>query len=244
LYAVIGLLAGLIIGFFVANTLNRREVDAARSELLRLRAKESTGNREANNEASQSALTDDEIRNAIATADARPDDFFLQRKLGLYLYLYSAQTPNAFYLEDVVRLLKRAEAQNAKDYEVIVGLANVLFDIGQANDPRRFAEARSYYLKALEIKPDDANTRTDLGLTYYLGQPSEPQRAIIEYRRSLMIDPRHELTLQNLATALISTGQKDEAQRRIDELSNLNPQHPALPGLRTQLAQSKVNSQE
>jgi tetratricopeptide (TPR) repeat protein len=244
LFAVTGLLAGLIIGFFVANALNRGEVDKARSELARLRAAETARNNEKSGEPSKSALTDDEIRNAIAAADARPDDLSLQRKLGLSLYLYSGQTPQPFYLEDVVRLLQRAATGDGKDYEVIIALANVLFDIAQTSDPRRFTEARGYYLKALEIKPDDANARTDLGLTYYLGQPSEPQRAISEYRRSLLIDPRHELTLENLATALMSTGQRDEARRRIEELSALNPAHPSLPGLRAQLARGEVSHQE
>lgn len=248
LYAVIGLLAGAIIGFFVANKLNRSEVDGMRAELSRLRAgqlsqvKEKGGARDT--EAPGGALTDDEIRSAIASADARPDDLYLQRNLGLALYRYSSQTPNAFYLEDIVRLLKRAYRAEARDHEAVIALANVLFDIGQTSDPQRFIEARDYYLKALEIKPDDVNARTDLGLTYFLGRPSDPQRAIVEYRRSLSLDPRHELTLQNLATALITTGRRNEAQQRIDELSRLNPAHPALSGLRSQLAQSEVINQE
>lgn len=250
LYAIIGLLAGFIIGFFVANSLNRAGVEAARAELSRLRAAQPAQNQEERTAGSQVAtdgggqLTDQEIRNAIATADARPGDLSLQRNLGLALYRYSSQTPNPFYSEDVVRLLKRAAEGNAKDYEVLVALGNVLFDLGQSSDPQRFSEARTYYLKALELKPDDVSTRTDLGLTYYLGRPSDPGRAISEYRRSLAIDPHHELTLQNMATALLSTGQQDEASRMIDELGRLNPSNPALSSLRAQLAQRQVKNQE
>jgi tetratricopeptide (TPR) repeat protein len=237
-----------MIGFFVANKLNRSEVDGMRAELTRLRAGSSSQAKQASSgrgdEAAVSSLTDDEIRNAIATADARPKDSYLQRNLGLALYRYSTRTPNAFYLEDVVRLLKRAFSSNGKDHEIIAALANALFDIGRSSDAARLNESRAYYLKALEIKPDDVNARTDLGLTYYLQKPSDPQRAIIEYRRSLAIEPRHELTLQNLATALISTGQRDEAAKLIDELGGLNPSNPALPDLRAQLSQSKVINQE
>ena len=81
--------------------------------------------------------------------------------------------------------------------------------------------------------------RTRLGLTYYFGQPSDPQRAIVEYRKSLALDPRHEPTLQHLASALIAVGNREEAQKRIDELQNLNPSNQALPNLRAQLAQSR-----
>ena len=245
LYGFVGLLAGLLIGFFVANRLNRGEVDALRAELSNLRAHAPARAEETSGaKSSASSLTDEEIRDAIASADARPADLYLQRNLGLALYRYSTQTPNAFYLADVVRLLKRAYEGNSKDYEAVVALANVLMERGQSADPKYLLEARAYYLKALALKPEDVETRTALGLTYYLGNPSEPQRAISEYRRSLLIDPHHELTLQNLAAALISTGGMDEARKRIEELSGLNPSNPALPDLRARLAQRTVMNRE
>ncbi len=94
------------------------------------------------------------------------------------------------------------------------------------------------------MRADDVRVRTALGLTYYFGQPSDPRRAIAEYRKSLAIDPRDEPTLQNLASALISLGHRDEAQQRIDDLAKVNPSNPALPNLRAQLAQSKNAAQE
>jgi predicted Zn-dependent protease len=69
-------------------------------------------------------------------------------------------------------------------------------------------------------------------------------RAIAEYRKSLKLDPRHEPTLQNLAAALISAGQTQEAQKIIDQLSGLNPQNSALPNLRAQMALSRNRNPE
>jgi tetratricopeptide (TPR) repeat protein len=160
------------------------------------------------------------------------------------LYRYASQKQDARYLPDVARFLKRAYDLNSKDFDLTVSLANVLFDIGQTSDPARFTEARVYYQKALEQKPNDVQTRTDLGLTYYLGKPSDPQRAITEYRKALTLNPKHESALQNLATALIATGKHDEAQKRIEELESISPQNPSLPNLRAQLAQSKVAARE
>jgi Flp pilus assembly protein TadD len=137
-------------------------------------------------------------------------------------------------------MLKRAHDGDPKDYETMVLLGNALFDVGQNGEPASFGEARAYYLKALDMKPDDVNVRTDLGLTYYFGKPSDPQRAIREYRKSLAIEPRHEMTIQNLAAALIATRNLAEAQQRIDELKSLNPANPALPDLAAQLEQSKT----
>ena len=180
----------------------------------------------------------------IARGDANPNDVVLQRNIGRGFYLYAVQTGETKLLPEAVRFLQRAYAAEPNDYETTVMLGNALFDLGRASDAESFKEARTYYLKALAIKPNDVDVRTDLGLTYYFGEPSQPERAIAEYRKSLAVDPRHESTLQNLATALISIGDLDEARERIDELQRLNPSHTALPNLRAQLAQSKNKAKE
>jgi tetratricopeptide (TPR) repeat protein len=248
LYSIIGLLVGFIIGFTFANQTNRGPAGQPRPADAHARsAQTQTGQTDTRNAPQANAPnspTEAEIRDAIAKADARADDVALQRNFGMVLYRYANQTRNAALLPDVARMLKRAYDANPKDRELAVSLGNVLFDIGQASDPARFAEAREYYAKALEIKPDDANVRTDLGLTYYFGQPSDPQRAIAEYRKSLAIDARHEPTLQNLAAALMTVGRTDEAQKTIDQLSILNPSNPALSDLRAQMAQSRNKTQE
>lgn len=250
LYGIIGLLAGFIIGFVFANQTNRSALNngarAAQSNSARSNVTSDTGGAAQTSANSNRPATpsEAEIRDAIAKADARPDDAALQRNFGMVLYRYASQTQNAGFLPDVARMLKRAYDANPQDRDLAIALGNVFFDIGQASDPARFAEAREYYLKALEIKGDDVNVRTDLGLTYYFGQPSDPQRAITEYRKSLALDPRHEQTLQNLATALIATGKLEEAQKTIDQLTSLNPANPALPDLRAQMAQGKNKTRE
>lgn len=245
LFGVIGLFAGLLISFIVTNALHVNEPDAMSANIARSSAPPAGETEAASNSQDPSeSLSDEEIRGAIAKADARPDDHALQRNFGLALYQYVTQARDTRYLPDVARFLKRAYDADPKDHDLAVSLGNVHFDIGQSSDPASFAEARKYYLKALEMKPDDADVRTDLGLTYYFGQPSDPQRAIAEYRKSLALNPRHEPTLQSLASALISTGNRAEAQKRIDELQSVNPSNPSLPNLRAQLAQSRNAAQE
>jgi Flp pilus assembly protein TadD len=248
LYLMIGTLAGLLIGFTSANMLGHARLEQARTP-------EGTGARAEGQSAASGkgsapaaaaggaqqtpAVTEEKIREAIAKADSKPDDIDLQKKFGRALYQYANQTQDPRYLEDVVRCFKRVYDANPKDREITVELANALFDIGQTTAPEGFSKARVYYLKALEMKPDDASVHTDLGLTYYYGKPSDPQRAIAEYRKSLQLTPRDERALESLATALISTGKRDEAQQRIEELRGINPGNPSLSNLRAQLAQSK-----
>ncbi|MGB7926102.1 MAG: tetratricopeptide repeat protein, partial [Pyrinomonadaceae bacterium] len=239
LFGLIGLFAGLVISFIVTNALYTGAVragNAAGSGAVERAEGTGAANEE---EESSTTLSDEEIRAAIARADARADDAAVQRNFGLALYQYSKQTQETRYLPDIARFLKRAYDADPQDHDLTVSLASVYFDIGQSSDPASFDEARRYYLKALETKPDDASARARLGQTYYFGKPSDPKRAIVEYRKSLAADPRHEPALQNLASALITTGNREEAQKRIDELQKLNPSNAALPNLRAQLAQSK-----
>lgn len=238
MFGVIGLFAGLVISFIVTNALHHDEMRAAPA---RPGAESGAGNTKAASTAddSSASLSEEEIRGAIAKADARADDIAVQRNFGLALYQYSRQAQETRFLPDIARFLKRAYDADPKDHDLTVSLASVLFEIGQSSDPASFIEARRYYLKALEMRPDDASARARLGQTYYFGQPPDPERAIIEYRKSLAIDPRHEPALQSLASALITTGRSEEAQKRIDELQKLNPSSVALPNLRAQLAQSK-----
>ena len=244
LYIAGGLLAGFMLGFILANSMYRNSVEQSRpvetNPNTNTEQSVNGGGAESRTGNTKPVLSDEEIRDAIARTDARPDDLKLQHDFGVALYRYQ---DTRFY-PDAARFLKRALDADPKDRELTVMLANVLFDIGQSSDPERFSEARTYYQKALEMKADDENVRTDLGLTYFLGRPSDPQRAIAEFRKSLALNPRHEQTLQALASALIATGSRDEAQKRIEELQKINPQNPAIANLRAQLAQSRNDTQE
>ncbi|HJQ33473.1 MAG TPA: tetratricopeptide repeat protein [Pyrinomonadaceae bacterium] len=252
------LILGFVAGFFLANGLNRQEQDRLRAEVTSLKAGGPTAN--ANNNAqpagrgqqTQTAgedslpqLTDEQLANAVTKADAAPSDAELQRKVGQGLYVYAWQTGNASILPDVARILKRAHELDPKDYKTTVMAADAQFLIARSgNDPKPLAEARKLYESALAAKPDDAVVRTSLGLTYFYDSPSDPQRAIREYRRALQTDPKQEMPLQSLAAALVETGAFDEASKRLDELEKLNPSNKDLPNLRAHLEQKRNAAKE
>lgn len=246
LYALAGLVAGCLIGFFFANSVNRKELEELRGEVARARGVKSD-NQSANGGASDAAAsmpTDDEMRDLIAKADASRNDVEYQRKVGQGLYLYALGTGRPALMPEAVRLLKRAHEADPKNYETMLLVGNSLFALGQAGDATKYEEARTYYHQALATKPDDANVHALLGMTYFFGEPSEPERAIKEYRKSLAADPRHEMALQSLSSALIATGALAEAGRRIEELRTINASNAALSNLRAQLAQAKNAAKE
>lgn len=133
----------------------------------------------------------------------------------------------------IVKQLEDLAAQNPKDSEVRLKLANFLYD------QRQYAQAIEWYQRALELDPKNVNARTDLGTTYYY--TGHPQEALREYRKSLAIDPRHEPTLMNMVVVnLEGTHDLAAAQGAWDRLHKVNPNNPALEGLKQKLEAARA----
>jgi tetratricopeptide (TPR) repeat protein len=229
-YIIIALvgLAAFVGGFLLANTLNRSEIDQMRAEVESKRANANTQNE------SQAGLnlTAAEIDAKLAESDANPQNFNFQKGLGIALYRYGAMKQDVSIIEKAIKPLERANQIDASDNDVLVALGNSYFDIGyfkKENEP--FQKSREYYSKALNSRPKDVELRTDLGLTYFLLQPQDLERAAAEFERSLADDPNHEKTLQFYAQTLVKQGNLSKANEIIERLKNVNPQSPSLAEL-------------
>ncbi len=191
------------------------------------------------------SLTDDEIRAKITDADRNPNNLAFQKNLGMALYNYASMKQNAELLQEVLRLLTRVYDANPNDYETVVALGNVNFDIGYfKKDNEHLKKSRAFYQKALEQKPKDADVQTDLGLTYFLSNPPETDAAIADFQESLLANPKHEKTLQVLIQALISVNKRDEAEKYIARLKEINPNNQIFTTLGTPSAQGESNLQK
>ena len=104
--------------------------------------------------------------------------------------------------------------------------AKPLIEIGNAYyDHKFYPQAIEFYQKALALKPDDINVRTDMGTAmFYSGSPKE---AVAQFEKSLKLDPNHAQTLFNMGIVKME-GLKDRAgaiaawQRLLDT----NPNYP------------------
>lgn len=220
-------------GFILANALNRSETDGLRAENARL--KNDSG--DAGESESETALSEDEIRRRINEAEQNPTNFSFQKNLGLALYRYAAMKQDAAMLSEVEKILNRAHRLNDKDNDVLVALGNLQFDFGYFRKSNEgFVKARQYYAKALEQNPNDVDVRTDLGLTYFLSNPPEIEKAIAEFKISLENNPKHEKTLQFLTQSYIKTGNTPQAEIYLARLREINPQTPNLEDFQTQMA--------
>ena len=238
--SIIAVIVSFLGGFLLANALNRNELNSLRTENERL----AKSKNQLNQNEPELSLSDEEIRERIAEADGNPKNFAFQRNLGLALYRYAAMKQDADLLAEVGRILNRAFESNRQDYDVAVTLGNVFFDIGYfKKDNEQFQKARGFYQTALGLRPNDADVRTDLGLTYFLTKPPENDAAFGEFQKSLQINPKHEKTLQVLAQLFLSQNKTQEAEKYIVRLKDANSNNQFLPELESQISQIKNNTQ-
>lgn len=222
--SVLAVLIAFAGGFLLANALNRSELVKITAENERI--KNST---QPTLNPNEQELSIEEIKQKIVQADQNPDNFDFQKNLGIGLYRYATVKQNPEMLLDVERLLKRAYDKNPKDQEVLVFYGNTLFDIGYAKkDNAKFEQARKIYSEALTQQPKDVDIQTDFGLTYFYENPPQDERAISELKKTLVIKPAHERSLQYLAQIYARQNNPAESEKYLAELRKVNPNNQIL----------------
>lgn len=223
MFGVIGLLIGSILGFMFANSLNRSAIETS--------ATASTSALSANSnpalppdhppigattgDGQPGAAAIQQVSAAIEKAKAEPQSFEAQMTAGdLY---YQIQR-----FEDAAKFYEAATKLKPTDAEPFVKAGNAYFDA------ENYLEAEKWYTEALAKNPKDITARTDLGLTFYLREPRDINRAIKEYKTALAVNPKHEVTLQNLVIAYREKGDAANLQKTTDELRAVNPNNPVL----------------
>ncbi len=227
LFGVCGLIAGLIIGFYIANTINRREISQQQN------ARQNTVNPSFPQQQTQAADIKElqtqgkplpEVSEKLDRARNEPANFDAQIQAGnMYLQIRGLDKAKEFF--------DKAEQINPKEYENIVKLGNAYFDIG------KFEKAEKWYVQALNIKPDDINVRTDLGITFVEREAPDFDQAIKEFQTGLQTYPKYEPTLYNLAIAYFKKGDAEQAAKILSQLKVMNPQSELVKRLEQVLSQ-------
>ncbi|MCL6482225.1 MAG: tetratricopeptide repeat protein [Firmicutes bacterium] len=128
--------------------------------------------------------------------------------------------------------LLAAVKADPRNVEALIRLGNFYFD-NQA-----WAEAIEYYSRALELRPEDVNVRTDRGTAYWYS--GFPDKAVEDYERSLTYQPDHANTLFNLGVVrLHGFGDAAGAVAAWNKLLELHPQHPQRTRIETLIAQAR-----
>lgn len=217
LFGVIGLLAGLIIGFMGANTLNQRGASGSPSAMAG-NSNMPAGHPDIQGNGGPSMQ---QIQETVTKAKDNPNDFNAQLDAaGVYLQIQR--------FPDAINFLKQAIQLKPDDLNTMVTLGNALFD------SNNYLEAATWYEKAL-AKQDDVNVRTDYGLTFMFREPADLDRAIVEFKKSLAIDSKHTNTLRNLTAAYAKKNDVAKAKATLAELEKLDPTNEAIPTLKGEI---------
>lgn len=225
LFAVVGLLTGLIVGFIFANSLNERGAVSATAPTgeMRMNSNMPPGHPDigaAGN--TQGGAMQPQMLESIDKAKQDPNDFDAQLKAAEAYYQIER-------FDEAIKYLAAANKLRPDDREVIVHLGNANFDAS------KYDEAQKWYTAALAKKPDDVNVRTDLGLTYVFREPADYDKAIAEFSKALETDPNHIQTLQNLTVAYTKKGDAGKASATLAKLEGVDPQNVSIARLKTDI---------
>lgn len=222
LFVIIGLLGGLIIGFVFANSVNQRATVTVAGSAIQ-NANMPPGHPEVPGTAGS---MQPEIQAAIDQAKKEPDNFDAQLKAAEFYYQIQR-------FDGSIEFLKRANQLKPDSREVIVHLGNAYFDSG------KYEDAEKWYTSALAKKADDVSVRTDLGLTFMFRDKPDYDRAILEFKRSLELDPNHAPTLQNLTVAYTKKGDAPRANQTLATFEALNPTSESIAKLREDIQKAE-----
>ena len=235
LFTLAGLTFGFILGFIIANSLNRSEINNLKADVANPTAPEQNSTNE--------TLSQEEIRAKIKEADDDPENLTYQKNLGLALYRYGAIKGDVDVIGEAARLLDRAAKLAPDDLDITVGLGNAWFDNGYIKkDNESLSKARSLYEKALVKKPNDADIRTDLAMTYFLETPPNDRKAIDEFKRSLALDAKNKRALQFVVQSYSRLGDRDNATKYLTILKETDPSNPSIAALSSQITTPTAES--
>lgn len=215
---MLGLIVGLVIGFMGANSINKTAYDRQPA------ASNSTSAPGSNpplpkdhppigTNSGEQGGPRPEVAAAIEKAKAQPQDYEAQMTAADLYYQIERFDEAATFYESAAKL-KPAAA------EPMIKAGNAYFDA------EKYEHAEKWYVLALQKEPKNIIVRTDLGLTFYLRDPRDMERAIKEYKTSLGIDPDHEITLQNLAVAYKEKDDEGNFRSTLERLKKVNPANP------------------
>lgn len=220
LFAIVGLLLGLIIGFMFANNVNQKAALPMQTAI-----KQNPNMPEGHPDISgmnQMNASSPQIQEAVEKAQKEPENFEAQVKAAEMNYQIEAY-------DKAIEYLKQANKIKPDDYPTVVNIGNAYFDSGN------YAEAEKWYSSALAKKTDDENVRTDLGLTFIFRDPPNYDRAIKEFEIVLAKNINHPQALQNLTVAYTKKGNAAKATETVNKLEEVDPTNAAVAKLREEI---------
>jgi tetratricopeptide (TPR) repeat protein len=134
--------------------------------------------------------------------------------------------------EKRVKELTAKIKENPKDFDSIVELADMNFD------QKNYDDAINLYKKALAIRPDALNVRTEMGTAMFYEKKFDDALAI--FKDSLRTNPNDAQTLFNMGVVMLHGKNDPQAALQYwQQLVDANPNHPQAPFVKEQIKKIK-----
>jgi len=127
-----------------------------------------------------------------------------------------------------INALKERVTKDRSDADAWTRLGNIYHDAGM------FDQAIEFYLRATEIRPNDASVLTDTGICYQ--QLQQNDKALDMFERAQKADPSNWQSLYNtVVVAGLEMGRFDKADAAMARLQQIRPDAPNLAQLKQAL---------
>lgn len=224
LIGIIGLAIGFIISFFLTQNYNKSNASPASSPTQPGMASGAGG------AGSQQAMMG-QVQQVIEGAKNNPNDFQAQ--------VEAAKVFNQVgRVAETVDYLKKAYAIDPNKFNQLGG-ADVF--LGQYYfDQRNYAEAETWFTRAIKAEPKDADLYVALAETYVQREPPQPDQAIPQLQQALGIDPKHGHALGHLVEAYALKRDARAAEETVKRLREADPTNQRISTLETLVADLKA----
>lgn len=138
---------------------------------------------------------------------------------------------------ETVDYLKRAYAIDATKFNEL-GAAGFL---GQYYfEQKDYAEAETWFNRAIKADPKEADLYVALAETYVQREPPQPDQAIVQLQQALSVDPKHGHALGHLVEAYVLKKDARGAEEAVKRLKETDPTNQRISVLETLVADLKA----
>jgi tetratricopeptide (TPR) repeat protein len=223
LIALGGLAIGFIISFFLTQNYNKTNAGPAVSAGA---AAVGSGGGGAGG---QQAMMG-QVQQIIEKAKKNPDDFQSQ--------VEAAKVFNQIgRIAETAEYLKKAYAIDSNKFNELGASAFM----GQYYfDQKNYAEAETWFTRAIKAEPGEADLYVALAETYVQREPAQPDQAIAQLQQALKVDPKSGHALGHLIEAYALKKDARSAEETLNRLKQTDPTNQRIASLETFVADLKA----
>jgi tetratricopeptide (TPR) repeat protein len=173
-----------------------------------------------------------QIAATLEAAKNNPKDFNAQIRAAEAYYQIQQFKETVVYLD---RAYQASPAEFDKQ-----GLGAYELSIQQNLSEKNYAQADTWFGRALKANPQNADLLVSFGESYVKREPPQPDRAIENIRQALQIDPKNAHAMEHLVEAYALKKDMRSAEDALNKLKESNPGNERIAKLTTMLADVKA----